>query len=54
MPHSPERWNGKKDFQFRALVDLEAEVAGLEAETGVPCGYRRVGRILPLDLGTWT
>jgi glycine oxidase len=48
MPHSPERWNGKKDFQFRALVDLEAEVAGLEAETGVPCGYRRVGRILPL------
>jgi glycine oxidase len=25
MPHSPERWNGKKDFQFRALVDLEDE-----------------------------
>ena len=48
MPHSPERWNGKKDFQFRALVDLEDEIARLEAETGVPCGYRRVGRILPL------
>ena len=48
MPHSPERWNGKKDFQFRALVDLQDEVARLESETGVACGYRRVGRILPL------
>lgn len=48
MPHSPERWNGKKDFQFRALVDLEDEVARLESETGLPCGYRRVGRLLPL------
>lgn len=48
MPHSPERWNGKKDFQFRALVDLEDEVARLESETGTRCGYRRVGRILPL------
>jgi glycine oxidase len=48
MPHSPERWNGKKDFQFRALVDLEDEIARLEAETGENCGYRRVGRILPL------
>jgi len=48
MPHSPERWNEKKDFQFRALVDLETEIAALENETGLPCGYRRVGRILPL------
>ncbi|KGF70962.1 hypothetical protein LL06_02465 [Hoeflea sp. BAL378] len=48
MPHSPERWNGKKDFQFRALVDLEDEIARLESDTGAYCGYRRVGRILPL------
>jgi glycine oxidase len=48
MPHSPERWNGKKAFQFGALVDLEEEVARLESETGLPCGYRRVGRLLPL------
>jgi glycine oxidase len=48
MPHSPERWNGKKDFQFRALVDLEDEVARLQSETGLPCGYKRVGRLLPL------
>ncbi|WP_394690364.1 NAD(P)/FAD-dependent oxidoreductase [Hoeflea sp.] len=51
MPHSPERWNGKKEFQFRALVDLEDEVARLEGETGLPCGYRRVGRLLPLPSG---
>jgi len=49
MPHSPERWNGKKDFQFRALIDLEDEIARLESETGVWCGYRRVGRLLPLS-----
>lgn len=48
MPHSPERWNGKKDFQFRALVDLETEIGQLETETGEYCAYRRVGRILPL------
>ncbi|WP_417411007.1 NAD(P)/FAD-dependent oxidoreductase [Hoeflea sp.] len=48
MPHSPERWNGKKDFQFRALIDLEDEIARLESETGEYCAYRRVGRILPL------
>jgi hypothetical protein len=48
MPHSPDRWNGKKDFQFRALVDLEGEVARLESETGLDCGYKRVGRLLPL------
>ena len=48
MPHSPERWNGKKDFQFRALIDLEDEIRQLESETGEYCAYRRVGRILPL------
>jgi len=56
MPHSPERWNGKKDFQFRALIDLEDEIARLESETGEYCAYRRVGRILPLtsELGRIT
>lgn len=48
MPHSPERWNGKKDFQFHALVELEDEIVRLESETGLECGYRRVGRLLPL------
>lgn len=49
MPHMPERWDGKKDFQFRALVDLEAEVTRLESETGIAIGYARCGRLLPLS-----
>ena len=48
MPHSPERWNAKKQFQLQALIGLEDEIARLESETGVSCGYRRVGRVLPL------
>lgn len=48
MPHMPDRWNAKKQFQYEALVALEAEIAGLEAETGLSAGYRRCGRIMPL------
>jgi glycine oxidase len=48
MPHMPDRWSDKKQFQFDALVALEAEIAGLEAETALSGGYRRCGRIIPL------
>ncbi|MCP4316070.1 MAG: FAD-binding oxidoreductase [Hyphomicrobiales bacterium] len=48
MPHMPERWNPKKQFQFEALGSLAAEVANLEAETGQNCDYRRCGRLMPL------
>ncbi len=48
MPHMPDRWNDKKQFQFDALVSLEAEIAALEGETGLSAGYRRSGRIMPL------
>jgi len=48
MPHVPDRWNEKKQFQFDALVSLEAEIRRLEAETGLSAGYRRSGRIIPL------
>ncbi|WP_299811903.1 FAD-binding oxidoreductase [uncultured Roseibium sp.] len=48
MPHMPARWNPKKEFQFQALSGLEAHIGQLEAETGLACGYRRCGRILPL------
>ncbi|WP_075289648.1 NAD(P)/FAD-dependent oxidoreductase [Pararhizobium arenae] len=48
MPHMPDRWNPKKQFQFEALASLEAEIAPLEAETGLSAGYRRSGRIMPL------
>ncbi|MCF3638905.1 FAD-binding oxidoreductase [Rhizobium sp. TRM95111] len=48
MPHMPDRWNDKKQFQFDALVSLEAEIAALEARTGLSAGYRRTGRVIPL------
>jgi glycine/D-amino acid oxidase-like deaminating enzyme len=48
MPHIPDRWNEKKQFQFEALHDLQAECEELEAETGLSTGYRRVGRLMPL------
>ncbi|KAA3513244.1 NAD(P)/FAD-dependent oxidoreductase [Agrobacterium rosae] len=48
MPHMPDRWSDKKQFQFDALLSLETEIAALEAETGLSAGYRRSGRIIPL------
>lgn len=49
MPHMPERWNPKKQFQFEALATLSAEINELEAETGISTGYRRIGRVIPLS-----
>jgi glycine oxidase len=48
MPHMPDKWNAKKQFQFDALVSLESEIAALEAATGLLAGYRRSGRLIPL------
>ncbi|NLR96840.1 FAD-binding oxidoreductase [Rhizobium sp. P38BS-XIX] len=48
MPHMPDKWSEKKQFQFDALVSLEGDIAALEAETGLSAGYRRAGRLIPL------
>ncbi|MBB2677695.1 MULTISPECIES: NAD(P)/FAD-dependent oxidoreductase [Rhizobium] len=48
MPHMPDRWSEKKQFQFDALVSLEAEIAALEAATGLSACYNRSGRLIPL------
>ncbi|OHV84446.1 FAD-binding oxidoreductase [Rhizobium sp. LCM 4573] len=48
MPHMPDKWNEKKQFQFDALFSLEDEIAKIEAATGIACGYRRSGRLIPL------
>ncbi len=48
MPHMPDKWNDKKQYQFDALLSLQDEVRALEAETGRPAGYRRSGRLIPL------
>lgn len=48
MPHMPDRWSEKKQFQFDALVSLEADIGDIEASTGLSAGYRRSGRLIPL------
>lgn len=48
MPYMPDRWDDKKQFQLDALVALEAEIADLEAQTGLTAGYRRSSRLIPL------
>ncbi|MEO1205004.1 MAG: FAD-dependent oxidoreductase [Pseudomonadota bacterium] len=48
MPHQPTNWNDVKQFQLDALLQLESDVATLEAQTGLSCGYRRCGRLIPV------
>ncbi|WP_424982396.1 NAD(P)/FAD-dependent oxidoreductase [Maritalea sp. S77] len=48
MPHSPDRWNAKKQFQFEALTQLPSLVDELESRTGQQVGYQRVGRLAPI------
>ena len=48
MPHQPVNWSHKKQVQLAGLLALEHETALLEAGTGLSCGYRRSGRIMPL------
>lgn len=48
MAHMPDKWNPKKDFQFRSLIAIEHEIGRIEEETGLKTGYRRSGRLIPL------
>ena len=48
MPHMPDNWNAKKQFQFEGLDTLETVIAELEDETSISCGYRRCSRIMPI------
>ena len=48
MPHMPDGWDTKKQFQYEGLVSLESAVEALESDTGVSSGFRRCGRIMPL------
>ncbi|MCG6858326.1 MAG: FAD-binding oxidoreductase [Salaquimonas sp.] len=48
MPHMPDRWNAKIQFQFEALASLPEAVAALEEDTGMDCDYRRCGRLMPI------
>lgn len=48
LPHQPVNWSPKKQRQLDGLLALEDQVRALEHETGLSCGYRRVGRLSPL------
>jgi glycine/D-amino acid oxidase-like deaminating enzyme len=48
MPHRPVNWTETKAFQLGALLSLEQEVNALEAWTGLSCGYKRCGRVMPI------
>ncbi len=48
MPHMPDGWDAKKQFQYEGLTTLREAVDVLKAETGIDCGYKMCGRIMPL------
>jgi glycine oxidase len=48
MPHVATGWSEKKQFQFAALVGLEAQTQLLQDETGLDSGYARCGRVMPI------
>ena len=48
MPHMPDTWNSKKQMQFEGLATIGDAIAALEADTGMDCGFRRCGRLMPM------
>ncbi|WP_136645634.1 FAD-binding oxidoreductase [Tabrizicola sp. YIM 78059] len=48
-PHVPEAWNAKKAFQLESLLMAGRWWAGVEAASGLPSGYARLGRLQPLE-----
>jgi len=47
-PNVPETWSPKKQFQLDALLSAADFWQGVEAVSGLPSGYGRVGRLLPI------
>ncbi len=47
-PHTPEGWNPVKAFQLASLLRAESWWAKVDATSGQPSGYARVGRLQPL------
>lgn len=48
QPHTPDRWNDKKQFQLESLVLAELFWSEIEQTSGIASGYSRVGRLQPL------
>ncbi|MFT7309666.1 MAG: glycine oxidase [Paracoccaceae bacterium] len=47
-PHTPDRWNTKKAFQFDSLIAAQGFWTAVEAASGLSAGYARLGRLQPL------
>lgn len=47
-PHVPDQWNPKKEFQFEALDTADVFWSKVDALSGIPSGYGRIGRLQPL------
>ena len=47
-PFMPEKWTTKKEFQLKALLEAEAFWDEVALVSGLPSGYHRLGRLLPL------
>ncbi|MCP5037885.1 MAG: FAD-binding oxidoreductase [Rhodobacteraceae bacterium] len=47
-PHTPERWDDKKQFQFESLILAQDFWQEVEDASNQPSGYARNGRVQPL------
>ncbi len=47
-PHTPERWDAKKEFQYQSLAMAEAHWREVDRLSGVSSGYGRIGRLHPV------
>jgi len=47
-PHLPDSSNEKKRFHWRALDELPVLMEELQEQTGLPTGYGRTGRLMPV------
>lgn len=49
QPHTPDVWNEKKQFQFKALTMAPGFWQDVEAISGVSTGFAKAGRLQPLS-----
>ena len=47
-PHVPENWGTKKAFQLDSLLMAQGFWEGVAAQSGLPTGYGRLGRLQPI------
>lgn len=47
-PHTPERWDTKKEFQYQSLAMAEAHWREVDQLSGLSSGYGRIGRLHPI------